>query len=739
MKKYINKIFALVISLTVVLSMTGCADKQVATVKPYDSDADINMLDTGLVCENDNYTLSWDSDVNCVILTSKSTGEAWSSIPYDYYSAGSFSGKAGVAMQSPLDITYYTKGVNQIKKITGYMGAVRKGRVASEKAQNGVKVTYYFDELEISVPVYYTLNKDSVSVSVIPSEIEEHNNKVCEISLSPYFCSAANSTENYLFVPSGSGALMYTDARGDARLYEESVYDADLAQQVYNKFENRQTVRMSAFGAAGNNTGMLGIITDGAESASILAESGNENVGYSNVYAKFLLRSYNISQVEYTGNEKVKNFWAFADKISPAEKYTVTYYPLGKDNANYSAMADIYREYLTDKYGMTEKSTDSLLNLEIIGGAYVKKFILGVPYYSVEKATSIKEAESIIKELSNNTSSMNVRLLGFGQSGVNAGKVAGGYKIAFAVGNKSQLNSLNDFCKEKEIDLFFDYDLLSYNDGGNGFSKTKDCIRTVNGYKANQNIFSISLRNIDETKPQYYILNRKGVSDAADKLSKKALLDGVSLSNIGSAVYSDFSEYQYYNCNGMINTVVDISKLLKESGKTVSFDAANDYAAAVADNISNAPVVSSKDNALDVDIPFYQMVFKGSVSLSNTAINYGIDKQKQFLKAVESGVGITYSLTGEHNDALMETQLSCFVDSLYDDNKDSIIENLNSYSKLFEKIKDSKISEHVIINENVRKTVFENGVTVFVNYGNEDFTYDNSVVDKCSFSFLESR
>lgn len=739
MKKYINKIFALVISLAVVLSMTGCAEKQATADKPYNAEADINMLDSGLVCENDNYTLSWDSEVNCVILTAKTTGEAWSSIPYDYYSAGAFQGKAGVAMQSPLDISYYTKGVNQIKKLTGYMGAVRKGRVASEKTQNGIKVTYYFDEVEIAVPVYYTLNSDSVSVSIIPSEIEEHDNKICEVSLSPYFCAVANSAENYLFVPSGSGALMYTDVRGDARLYEEKVYGADLAQQVYEKFENRQTVRMSAFGAASNNTGMLGIITDGAESASILAESGNEAVGYSNVYAKFLVKSYNISQVEYSGNEKIKNFWAFADKISPADRYTVTYYPLGQDNANYSSMADIYREYLTDKYGMTEKSTDSLLNLEIIGGAFVKKFMLGIPYYSVEKATSIKEAEGIIKELSDKTSSINARLLGFGQSGVNAGKVAGGYKLSSALGNKSQLNSLNAFCKDKGIDLYFDYDILSYNDSGNGFSKNNDCIRTVNGYKANQNIFSISLRNIDETKPQYFILNRKGVNDAAEKLAKKALVDSISLSNIGSAVYSDFSEYEYYNCNGMINTVIDIAKLLKENEKTVSFDSANDYAAAVADNITNAPVVSSKDNALDIDIPFYQMVFKGSVSLSNTAINYGVDKQTQFLKAVESGVGLTYSLTENHNNELMETQMSYFVDSLYSNNKSSIIKHIDDYSELFEKVKSAKVSEHIILNQDVRKTVFDNGVTVLVNYGESDYIADGFTVPKCSFTFTEGR
>lgn len=736
---HINRIVALIISFAVILSMVGCSDEKSVSVKPYDVNSQINTLSSGLVCENDNYTLSWDCEVNSVILTSKKTGEVWSSVPYDYYLAGDFSGKAGVALLSPLDISYYTKGVNQIKKLTGYMGAVRKGRVASESIQNGIKVTYYFDDVEIVVPVYYTLADNSVSVSIVPVEIEEHDNKICEVSLSPYFCSVANSTENYLFVPSGSGALMYTDIRGDARGYEEEVYGSDLAMQVYEKFENRQTVKMSAFGAAGGGKGMLGIITDGAESATVLAESGNEAVGYSNVYTKFLLRSYNISQIEYTGNEKVKNFWAFADSISSKDKYSVTYYPLEDENADYSGMAAVYRAYLTQSYDMSSQSEDSLLNLDIIGGAYVKKFMMGVPYYNVEKATSVSEAKNVVEELSKMTSSINVRLVGFGKSGILAGQVAGGYKLSSALGSKKQLNYLAAFCEENNISLNFDYDLLAYNQNGNGFSKGNDCIRTINGYKANQNIFSISLRNIDETKPQYFILNRESVNRAVDKLADKALLDGISVSTLGSYVYSDFSESEYYNCAGIIDLVVSSAKKLKKIGKIVSFNEANDYAAAVSNAVTNAPITSSKDNALDVDIPFYQMVFKGSVSLSNTAINYGIDKNVQFLKAVESGTGLSYSLTAGHNANLMETQLSSFVDSLYDDNKELIAQNIKDYALLFEKVKSAKISEHTVVNEKVRKTVFDNGVTVYVNYGNEDYVDGEFVVSKCNFSFIESR
>ena len=737
MKQYIKKIFAVIISLAVILSITGCDSKTVESAK-YDANSKVKAFESGEVCENDNYIMSWDGEVNCVVLTSKATGEAWSSIPYEYYSQGDFKGKSGVAMQSPIEISYYKKGVNQIKSLSGYMGAVRKGRVASEKTDNGLKVTYYFDEVEIAVPVYYVLNSDSVSVYVIPSEIEEHDNKICEVALSPYFCSVSNSSDNYLFVPSGSGALMYTDIRGaDSRKYEEEVYGADLSMQQYEKFENRETVRMSVFGAAGNENGIMGIITDGAEAATVVAESGNESVGYSNAYVKFLLRSYNISQVEYSGNEKVKNFWSFAESVSPADKYSVTYYPLTKDSANYNGMAEVYRDYLAKSFGMTNSSEDALLNLEIIGGALVKKFFMGIPYYSVEAATTIDSAKNIINELQQSTDSVKVRLYGFGQSGILSGKVAGGYKLSGEVGSKSDFNSLNDFCIEKGIDLFVDYNVIFFNKSGSGFKIGSDAIRTVNGYKANQNIFSIALRDVDETKPQYFVLNRKGVDKAVEKLAKKSLGENISLSNFGSVVYSDFSNEKYYNSNGIIDSVVNNAKRLKESGKKVSFNAANDYAAAVADAITNAPTVSSRDNALDIEIPFYQMIFKGNVSVSNTAINSATDKQKEFLKSVESGMGITYAITSNYNTSLMETQLSIFVNSLYSDNKEDIIENIENYSELFSKIASAKISEHTVISDNARKTVFDNGITVLVNYGETDLIYEGTTVPALNFSYIE--
>lgn len=92
--------------------------------------------------------------------------------------------------------------------IEAYSGSFELNGVSCERQGDTLVVTYFFPDLEIAVPVEYSISADGLIVSVDPTKIQENSNEVVGISLLPFFCSMPNQAEDsYLFFPSGSGAL----------------------------------------------------------------------------------------------------------------------------------------------------------------------------------------------------------------------------------------------------------------------------------------------------------------------------------------------------------------------------------------------------------------------------------------------------------------------------------------------------------------------------------------------------
>ena len=100
-------------------------------------------------------------------------------------------------------------------------------------------------------------------------------------------------------------------------------------------------------------------------------------------------------------------------------------------------MAEKYRDYLKKHSGF-EKSENKEVDasFKIIGATLQPDFILGIPTSKLFPLTTAAEAEKIANELSEKIgSNINLNLLGFGQSGVDAQKVAGGFKTAVKLVN----------------------------------------------------------------------------------------------------------------------------------------------------------------------------------------------------------------------------------------------------------------------------------------------------------------
>ncbi|MEE1314148.1 MAG: DUF5696 domain-containing protein [Faecalimonas sp.] len=713
--KKIGKIkIGLVLMALTAACLAGCGEK--GSANDYDKENKIESVSTQTAASNDKFELKWDDAAKCVLLESKETGEVWSDIAYDAYLEGSTSARAN----SPISITY--EEMTGLTWDTAYSyDSSGEVRIASELVEDGICVTYYFDHFEIAIPVTYKLRSDSVTVSVDGAKIQEkaEQYRLVAVNLTPYFASCANSEDNYLFVPSGSGALMYTNETADGtRKYTQEVYGIDAAKKVLTYYADEAAVRLPVFGAKDAGSAMLGIIEEGAGAAYIEGQAGYERLGISNVGATFYFRGSDTFRHPYyaTGNSVTTR----VSEEHSTQKVSVAYYPLLGEDADYNGMAAKYRAYLLEN-DLLEKAEEEApaYAVTLQGGTTEKKSFVGITYDSLTALTKYEQANKILRELSEELQAVPaVRMEGYGDNGLAAGTASGGAGYDGVFGSKKEQKNLQAFCEENNIPLFWDMNLIQYSKSGMGVSKAaKTAI-----LQAAERYPVTALREFDEENP-YKLAARESLAKAMEKALKKADKynhTGVSFASLGELAYGDYNDMKYAVKAGMED---DVTAMLKEAAKDnrlVATAGANWYAACAADYVFDAPTGNGAYDVLDEQIPFYQMVFHAYKPLYTEAVNLAENADRQVMLAAAGGMGLGYTLTAEYNANSAELESNQLYGTVYTDNKALLKAKLveNGYFEYYKQVAASPIVRYELLGDGISATHFENGIVLYANHKN---------------------
>lgn len=739
--KSIRSAVALALSVLLCFGLSACGKEQnVGSAKPYDEiTASDYATDGEAVAENESFALLWDGDNACIKLAEKKTGKLWSSTPLnrdgEYLQDES-------SLYSPISIEFLRRSAYRTIELTGKSGAVENGRVFAEKIENGIKLTFMFDEISVAVPVSFVLSEDGLTASVNTAEIVENPNnddRIFKISLLPYFCSAENSSENYLIVPSGSGALMYTDERsgGLAREFEAEIYGEDPVQEINEQTETETPVRLEVFGAVDNGSALSAIVTDSPEKCGIKAVAGDEQHGFSYIYPTFQVRGYNGTVLDYGGStgKKLVNYYT-EDMIADCV-LSVKYSPCTDERDGYMSVAENYRNYLANKYSLEKQTSGSVLSLKLYGAMQIKKHFLGFPYSSDRALTEFGDVEAILKELS---VTPDIQLVGFGKGGIDNVTLGGGFAFSGSVGSKKDLTSLLEYCEKNSVAAYFDYELVYFKKSGNGFSASKDNCHTANGYPAESYKYSASTNAKDTDLGAWSILSRLSLGKATEKLLKAADkydLSGISLSSLSNTAFSDFADKSYENRALIAEQVTELMAEISDSERSVAVSDANSYAAALAAKIFDAPVSSGDYAALDADIPLYEIVFKGYVPLSSASVNTAVDGKARLLSCIETGISVQYSLINDYSSDLAFYGHDNLQLMLYKNNKEKINEMLEYCGDYLSAVSGLSVTDYTLIDSDLRKTVFEDGTVVYVNYGSSERVADGITVPASDYKVVQ--
>ena len=707
MKKCISVALCLIF-VTVLFS--GC--RKYAWVTTYDKNPKVSVLESSVIAQNDAYVLSFEQEGFNVILRS-ATGDPdqvlWSTLPSEDLD--------DPLEKSTLNIRVQDTQLRNEQMLYSSMA----DHIAAEEIKNGIKITYSFDEVEISVPVCFTLRKDSVKISIDGKQIVHGNKRFQLIAAqpAPMLCRASVEEEDsYFFIPSGLGGTvdnkvstnLATSAQGGT---------ANLASiELETTVNEPDSTGFRCYGLKKGNAGLFCIAEDTPGAAGYQLRAGDVRYRYSSIAPMFFFADYDYFYGVYVTDGLIKQL---------SEPYTGTVsigvYPLAGEDADIMGMAKCYRQYLIRSGYLSEEKTASATSpysVTYYGGVLTTSSIAGVPTKTLKKMTSFEDAQSITGALTDATGvAPAVRLSGYGESGVNIGAIAGGYRFASVLGNDKSRKSLEEYCKKSGISLFTDFNLVYFGKSGDGFSFTGDSAKTAILHAAEIKPVTVPLREFDETQ-MYRLLARSSLSKAVDKLltmANKKGISGISLQDLGKVSYSDYGNGSEYAVAAKMETdTKSYLEKIRKDGYKLAVSGGTYYSTGLSDLIFDAPVETSGRLFFENEIPFYQLVFHGITPMYSSAINTAADARYNLMLAASTGTGIGFGLIKDMDTSYMETGVEKLYAMVYEDNLELIKDSVARYKDIYESVQTSKIADYKILDNGVTQTVFENGISIYANH-----------------------
>lgn len=589
------------------------------------------------------------------------------------------------------------------------------------------------------VPVEYRLTEDGFCATVLADQIETRSSSVylANIHLLPSFAGFCEEREGYLFVPDGSGGIVSFTKNAGA-VYSQQLYGVDYAVDDQLTTQISENAIMPVFGMNRGDSGFLAIIEDAAEAATIQAQVfGDTNLGTS-IFARFQMLTHDVTHIAMA-NDGMPVFNLYATEMNDGLP-SVRYVLLDKEHCDYSAMAQSYREYLVAQGILTKRieNEGTALYLDYTGYTTDAASFFGIPY---DEDISLSTVEHILEYVGRlhdeGVDSFSVRLKDYTGGGTNNGMV-GEFDIYKIVGNNKEVKQLAEILHSKKQTLYLEHPLgRVYKDTMfDEFNRLEHGSRRVNKMVVTRGDSDIVLGSLSKRHNDYYLLSPKyyqslveGFSDSVEAKLENTEYLGYSWSLFGRTLSGDYNMGQTIT-RGQAVTMAQNALASVEDFQSIMTEGGNMYVLPYADTIVNLPMSDSDFGTVTEAIPFYQMVVHGYVNYAGAALNTVSDSSTEFLKSIESGASLYYSCMTEDYKKIKDLS---YRQKLYPVSMelcyDNIISQYQEYEELFTKLASQLIVQHDILEEGVHMTTYEDGTVVVVNYNQEPFTINNTIVE----------
>lgn len=689
------------------------------------------------IAQTENLELHARLDNGEVAIVNRADSSVWYSNPQDREEDEIARGALRHAMASQI-IAIFSNTIQAGALATSSFNVLEKGELTWEKIPGGIVFWYDFVNENFAVPVRFVLDGDYFEASILTDEIVEREDcQVLTLELLPYFGASSSGNEGYIFIPDGSGALInLNNGMTTADSYEELVYGPNELQPRTFIGTYEQQILMPVFGKKVDNSAFLAVIAENEGNCSIKARINGKENSYNAVNSKLFFRS--SSTVRLPAKNWISKDVTVAERRAAVnQNYTVRYFFLAEEKADYAGMAERYRQYLQDEGNLpkqTLEAGDLPFYIDTYGYVRKKVPVLGIPFNMDVRLTSFDDAREMLDEIAAaGIKNPVIRYSGWEKDSF-LYKMPDSARVERAVGSQSDLDSLIDRIEELGGSLYLNSDFVNITKTGHGFNKFEH--PAMNMISIAHVAMDYDLAVYDKkydirwylTSPKHleYFVSR--YLDSFDRHEHPYL----ALQSFGSMVYSDFG------INGVSRAdvpglITDAIEAAAAEIPNLMFEKGNIYTAGNARHIVDVPSGSSRFSIADSEVPFYQMVLHGYVSLSSTAINLYSNPDTALLRCLEYGTSPMFSWIAEDSEKLKDTRLDRLYSANYRDWLDFAAKGYVDINAAMKNVASLPITDHSMLADKVYRTVYGDSFAVIINYNDYPVEFDGQTIDALDY------
>lgn len=707
------------------------------------------------IAKNSKIELLYNAKDNNLAIKDLKNGYVWKSIVDEsFYDLENLNKQWKDYLQSPIVINYINLDKRDTPPSKAYSN-VDAQIVESSFIKDGIALTYQFTDIGITLEVQYSIKDNQFVVSILADKIKEEmvlkepttgsttkKDQLVEtyygivsVEVLPFLGASGNEVDGYLLYPDGCGGLTYYSEVENrptnvkmGKWYTYANMKANIDELKDSVIADRYTATLPILGIKNNQNAMIGAVTKGEEQFGITVYPSGYviDLNHSN-FEVFMRQQYDIntSNVSIDGSNVGKVATRVEEKIS-ATDVEIRYFMLNGEEANYSGMAKVYREYLMKQGLLVDRINENdkiPLSISLFMGI-TKEMMLFDKYIAT---TTFADTIKMSTEL-NDAGIKDVKFILRGWQEGGYGEYPVSWPPERNIGGKKGLSELDKYLNTVNHQVYLENNFLLGRKNSGGFSARNDVVMSASNIPVMSQDGELFLLNPTSS------INNNG--EFLDKLTQYNHVN-IAYEDLGEVIYQDYHKTYPSTRN---QTVFAWRRLLEEGrnkNKKIAVEGGNQYSYSFADYLYNVPADTFGYFITDEEIPFLQMILSGLIPYSSLPGNLAYDLDLQKLKWIEYGCIPHFELTKQPSIKLRDTEYNHLFTSQYEHWKDSIIELYKEYDKNLDCVYGEQMVSHTRIQKDVVKIIYSNDIEIIINYGDKKYSYKGNSVPAKDYRVIQ--